>query len=242
MTADLWAALDTLLSYSLADLLLFSPEAYWQLLADFVPAQSQALPLLAIASLASLAGLYQVRLYGAGLAAQALLWFYCGWQFYGRHYLTLNPLLAPPLAWICYGQAALALGLSVGHCFAKGSSAAVGDNGFSLLAAAIALLLIKPLLDDPTTDHIVQQLPGLLPAPTALFSLLLACGLPARARGLLLPLALLILVVECITLKLLGTPLWWHNALAGLLLLLLAAWQAAARRGSTNGVDAPPEQ
>lgn len=226
-------ALDTLLSYSLDDLLLFSPEAYWQLLADTVLAQSPALPLLAIATLTALAGLYQPRLHTVGLIAQGLLWLFCGWKFYGQHYASLNPLLAPILAYLCYAQASLALALATRQSLACGISGIPDNakvNGLPLLTAAVGLLLVKPMLAGPELVNWVQQLPGLLPLPTALFSLLLACGLPKPARWLLLPLALLVLTVECLTLKLLGSEQWWHNALWALLVLLLACWLALNRQ------------
>lgn len=181
--------------YGLADFLMFSPQAYWRLVARYNaawwPAQlagcaaALALPLLACRQQAS----WQRVL----LVVLALAWAWVGWAFHARRYAEI--FLAAP--WLAAASGVQALLLLAAACLrpASGRSAGVPGAAGALFALAALYPLLAPAMRRPWSE---AEVFGFLPDPTALATVAALLALrawPAWIRSLLalVPLAMLLL-------------------------------------------------
>jgi hypothetical protein len=215
--------METRLSYSLADFLLFAPRTYHRLLARhneaLWPGQLVALAMgFAILGLIPRGAVREGRAI-AGLLAAA--WLHVAWAWHLERYATIN-WAASYLA-LGFGlEAALLLVLGVGLGRLRPHDDPVARLGLGLFLLALLLQpLLDPLFGRPWAEI---RLFGLMPEPTLTASLglilLLAEGWPL---WLLLPLPLLGCLVSGATALALGEPLALLLPFAGGLALLLAA-------------------
>lgn len=182
-------------SYGLSDFLMFSPEAYWRLLARanaaWWPGQ-----LLGVAAALALPVLVRRDAVRAALLVLALAWAWVGWGFHWRHYGEIF-LAAPWLAAAC-GLQSLLLVAAAGW-----SGAAAGQPPRAARASGMALMLLALLYPAlaPLTGHpfAEAEVVGFMPDPTALATLGALLALPAhgavRIALALLPTASLLLGV-----------------------------------------------
>jgi len=155
-------------SYGLSDFLMFSPQAYWRLVARHNAASWPA-QWLAQAAVLALPWLLARRSAGAARTAlllQVAAWAWVAWAFHWRHYAEIF-LGAPWLAAAFAVQAVLLLGTAslglVPHARVR-----AGALGLLLLAAAALYPLLAPLTRHPWTE---AEVFGLMPEPTALAAL-----------------------------------------------------------------------
>lgn len=192
--------MDELLSYSLADLLMFSPQTYARLFELYhrslwpaqLPVAAMALWLVAATRRADV---LRARLVSLLLA---LAWAAIAWFFFLRHYATLH--LAAP--WFALGFAVQALLLllvgALGGMVRYGwRDSAIGMVGLCLLLAALFLAPLLALLAGRPWQGL--ELFGLTPDATALGTLGLLLMGKGRARWLLLPLPLLWCAISLLT-------------------------------------------
>jgi hypothetical protein len=175
-------------SYGLSDFLMFSPQAYWRLVARYNAAWWPAQVLAAGAPLALLAALRGRRAWAAraGLVLLAIAWAWLGWAFHWQRYAEIF-LAAPWTAAACALQAlllAMAAALPLRDVGRQPATAA-------LLFAALALLypLLAPLTGHPWAE---AEVFGFMPEPTALATLAAVLGFtrlagPARMLLAILP-------------------------------------------------------
>ena len=163
-------------TYRLSDFLMFSPKTYWRLLElynrQFWPAQM----LLTLVGLLALV-LAKSQKSSAGPALVMLLamaWLGVGWAFHWQRYAAIN-WAAQYLAAACVVQALLLLGLGMaamrcqqGAVFATPISGWRRKLGWTLSTAALAYPLAAVATGQGWTHAEVW---GLMPEPTALFSL-----------------------------------------------------------------------
>lgn len=187
-------------TYGLGDFLMFSPEAYWRLVARanaaWWPAQ-----LFGVAASLALPWLARRGPARAALVLLAFAWAWVGWGFHWRHYAEIF-LAAPWLAAACGVQALLLLVAA-----ALPQRAATGARGWSTNAglALLAIALLWPLLAPLTGQALAQaEVFGFLPDPTALGTL----GALLALAGLRWPVRVLLAVWPALSL-LLGAATRW---------------------------------
>ncbi|HZN47285.1 MAG TPA: DUF6064 family protein [Ramlibacter sp.] len=175
-------------TYGPSDFLMFSPQAYWRLVARYNAAWWPAQVLAAGAPLALLAALRSRRAWAAraGLVLLAIGWAWLGWAFHWQRYAEIF-LAAPWTAAACALQALLLLMAAALPLRGVGRQPATA----ALLLAALALLY--PLLA-PFTGHPWEEAEvfGFMPEPTALATLAAVLGFtrlagPARMLLAILP-------------------------------------------------------
>lgn len=171
-------------SYGLSDFLMFSPEAYWRLVARHNAAWWPA-QLLGVAASLALPWMLQRGATRPALLLLALAWAWVGWAFHFRHYAEIF-LAAPWLAAGCGVQALLLLGAAGWPATDAASTPRWSAAAGHLL---LVLALLYPLLA-PVTGHplVEAEVFAFLPDPTALATLgalLAAAGLRPGARLLL---------------------------------------------------------
>lgn len=187
-------------SYGLGDFLMFSPEAYWRLVARanaaWWPAQ-----LLGVAASLALPWLARRGHARAALVLLALAWSWVGWGFHWRHYAEIF-LAAPWLAAACGVQALLLLAAAALPQRAGIAARGWGTNaGLALLAIALLWPLLAPLTGHPLAQ---AEVFGFLPDPTALGTL----GALIALAGLRWPVRVLLAVLPALSL-LLGAATRW---------------------------------
>lgn len=179
-------------TYGLSDFLMFSPQAYWRLVARYNagwwPGQ-----LLAQAALVALAWLLVRGRPRAALLVLAAGWAWAGWAFAWQRYAEIF-LAAGWLAAACAVQA-VALGLVAALPLREAAAQRLRIPGWTLLALAL-LYPLQAVLSGRSWGE--AEVAGFMPDPTALATLgvLLALGqLASWARvGLaLLPIGVLAL-------------------------------------------------
>ena len=209
------------MSWTLEDLLLFSPQVYWRLFALENEAVWPAQPLVS-AAVALLALTFVLGRRPSGRWLGPLLgaaWLWTGWHFVALRYGTVN-WLAPSLAWGFYVEAALlaGLGLSDRLVFLRRGNGVW--FGLGLLAAALVWPLLAPLDGRPWREAEVM---AFAPDPTAIATLaLLALAERSRWTALLCVAPVLWLAVSTLTLVTMGA--WQGWAVLAALLAGLAAW------------------
>ena len=210
------------MSWTLEDLLLFSPQVYWRLFALENEAVWLAQPVVSAAvALLALTFILGRRPSGRWLGpALGAAWLWTGWHFVALRYGTVN-WLAPTLAWGFYAQAALlaGLGLSGRLVFLRRERDAWFGLGL-LAAAALVWPLLAPLDGRPWRE---AEVVALAPDPTAIATLaLLALAERSRWSALLCVAPVLWLAVSAVTLVTMGA--WPGWAVLAALLAGLAAW------------------
>lgn len=184
-------------TYGLSDFLMFSPQAYWRLVARYNaawwPAQGLALALsLALPVLLRSPSSAAMR---AMLLLLALAWAWTGWAFQWQRYAEI--FLGAP--WLASASAAQALLLLVAALLPVGASRPVPAwlraVGWGLIAITLAFPLLAPLRGRGWSE---AEVFGFMPDPTALATLgvlLATTQLPAWRRIVLavIPLASLLL-------------------------------------------------
>jgi Family of unknown function (DUF6064) len=179
-------------TYSLSDFLMFSPQAYWRLVARYNAAWWPG-QLLAQAAGLALVGLLVRRKDRAALVILAAAWAWVGWAFAAQRYAEIF-LAGGWLAAACAVQALVLVGAAAVPLKAERESH-LGWLGWMLLAIA----LLYPLQGAGSARSWNEaEVFGFMPDPTALASLgaLLAMGRLARWLRVLLaalPLAFLAL-------------------------------------------------
>lgn len=175
-------------SYGLSDFLMFSPQAYWRLVArhneHWWP--GQALACAAAAGLPFLLAGGRMGLQRAALALLALAWAWLAWAFHARSYAEIF-IAAPWLAAAATVQSLLLLVAAVALPPSAGAPAH-RPAGLILCALAAAYPLLAPL-----TGHAWREAEvfGFMPEPTALATLGALLALGPRGAGVRPLLALL---------------------------------------------------
>jgi hypothetical protein len=188
-------------SYGLSDFLMFSPQAYWRLVARYNAAWWPAQVLGAAAAVALLAllprpGTWAAR---AALLLLAAAWAWTGWAFHAQRHAEIF-LAAPWLAAACAVQAVLLVGVASIRVRTAGAHSRTRDlAGSALVAAALLYPLAAPLQGRGWAQ---AEVFGFMPDPTALATLgaLVALRHPgAGARALLAAIPLLSLLFGAAT-------------------------------------------
>jgi len=190
-------------SYGLSDFLMFSPQAYWRLLARYNAAWWPAQGLGALASLALPWLLWRGSPRGV-LLLLALAWAWVGWAFHWQRYTEIF-LGAAWLAGACWVQAAL---LAAGALLPRRTAAADATMATRAGALLVLLAVLYPLLA-PASGHpwAEAEVFAFLPDPTALATagcLLALPALPRPQRTVLAVLPLLALGLAAATRYLVG--------------------------------------
>ena len=209
------------MSWTLEDLLLFSPQVYWRLFALENEAVWPAQPVvLAAAALLALTFVLGRQPSGRWLCpALGAAWLWTGWHFVALRYGTVN-WLAPSLAWGFYAEAALLAGLGLSGRIVFDRRGRGAWSGIGLLAAALVWPLLAPLDGRSWREAEVM---AFAPDPTAIATLaLLALAERSRWTALLCVAPVLWLAVSTLTLVTMGA--WQGWAVLAALLAGLAAW------------------
>ena len=215
------------MSWTLEDLLLFSPQVYWRLFAleneAIWPAQPVMLVAVALLALTFILGRPPSgRWLGPTLGAA---WLWTGWHFVALRYGSVN-WLAPTLAWGFYTEAALLAGLGLSGRLVFLRRGRRDWFGIGLLAAALVWPLLAPLDGRPWRE---AEVIALAPDPTAIATLgLLALAERSRWTALLCIAPVLWLAVSTLTLVTMGA--WQGWAVLAALLAGLVAWIAPLLR------------
>lgn len=179
-------------TYGLSDFLMFSPQAYWRLVARYNAAwwPGQLLAQFAALPLAALLARGSPR---PALAILAVAWAWVGWAFAWQRYAEIF-LAAGWLAAACAVQALLLLGAAALPA-RETSQARTPWPAWLLLALALAFPLLAPLSGRSWHEADVF---GFMPDPTTLATLAALLALPGlagwtRALLALVPLAFLAL-------------------------------------------------
>lgn len=214
-------------TYTLADLLMFSPGTYYRLFELYNAAIWPGPLIAAAAGIVLLAcalrpGTASPRVLAGMLAA---CWLWVAWAFLARRYAPIN-LAADYFA---HGFAIEALllfwmGTVRGKFALHWPRAIVERAGLGIFGFALfAYPLLAPVSDRPWRQ---MEMFGLAPDPTAVATLGLLL-LARRTPWLLWPIPLLWCVLSGATLFTLGAPDAWVAPAAALLALLLVAWKDA---------------
>ncbi len=211
------------MSWTLEDLLLFSPQVYWRLFAleneSVWPAQPVV---LAAAALLALSFIWGRRPSGRWLGpVLGAAWLWTGWHFVALRYGTVN-WVAPTLAWGFYAEAALLVGLGLSGRIVFPRQGRSAWFGIGLLATALVWPVLAPLDGRLWRE---AEVVAIAPDPTAIATLaLLALAERSRWTALLCIAPVLWLAISTLTLVTMGT--WQGWAVLAALLAGLAAWVA----------------
>lgn len=169
-------------TYALSDFLMFSPQAYWRLVARYNDAWWPSQLLGAAAGLGLL--VLPARRDGGRRAALLLLaaaWAWVGWAFHGQRYAEI--FLGAP--WLAAGFAVEATMLAAAAFLRRADAwparAGVRAPGFVLLALALSFPLLAPLAGRGWNE---AEVFGFMPDPTALATLGALLALPRCAAWL----------------------------------------------------------
>ena len=209
------------MSWTLEDLLLFSPQVYWRLFALENEAVWPAQPVvLAAAALLALSLVWGRRPSGRWLGpALGAAWLWTGWHFVALRYGSVN-WLAPSLAWGFYAEAALLAGLGLSGRLVYPRRGRGTGFGIGLVAVALVWPVLAPLDGRSWREAEVM---AFAPDPTAIATLaLLALAERSRWTALLCVAPVLWLAVSTLTLVTMGA--WQGWAVLAALLAGLAAW------------------
>lgn len=187
-------------TYGLSDFLMFSPEAYWRLVARYNNAwwPAQIAGVAAVAGILALVALRRPWSTRAILVVTAVAWAWVAWAFHAQRYLEIF-LGARWLAGAWAAQATLLLAATLLPVPAPAPASAARRAGIALVAAALLYPLLAPLTGRAWSE---SEVFGWMPDPTALGALgaLLAVdGLRRWTRGLLAVLPLLALLLGAAT-------------------------------------------
>ena len=187
-------------TYGLSDFLMFSPQAYWRLVARYNEALWPA-QVAGVAASVLLVVLLRSKRPGATRAALLLLalaWAWVGWAFHLRRYGEIF-LAAPWLAAAFAVQALLLAAASAWPLRDAGPTRGPRVLGIALAELALLYPLLAPLTGHPWSE---AEVFALLPDPTALATagaLLALVRLPLWSRALLAVVPLLSLALGAAT-------------------------------------------
>ena len=211
------------MTWTLEDLLLFSPQVYWRLFAleneSVWPAQPVVLAAGVLLALGfALNRQPSGRWLGPVLGAA---WLWTGWHFVALRYGTVN-WLAPTLAWGFYAETVLLAGLGLAGRIVFPRRRRSAWFGIGLLVAALVWPVLAPL--DGRPWHEAEVL-AIAPDPTAIATLgLLALAERSRWTALLCAAPVLWLALSTLTLVTMGA--WQGWAVLAALIGGMAAWAA----------------
>ena len=175
-------------TYGLSDFLMFSPQAYWRLVARYNAAWWPAQALATVAPLALLAAMRSRHAWAvrAGLLLLAIGWGWLGWAFHWQRYAEIF-LAAPWTAAVCALQALLLV--MAAALPLRGVNRQPAAAAWLLAALALLYPLLAPLTGHPWAE---AEVFGFMPEPTALATLgaVLGCTRiagPARVLLAILP-------------------------------------------------------
>lgn len=217
-------------TYTLSDLLLFSPRTYYRMLQRhneaLWPAQILALGLgLGISGLLRGSTPWQGRIISTIVAT---LWAWVAWSFLRQRYATIN-WAAVYFAWLFAIEVLLLVWFGVIKArlrYRLGRDAA-GILGTTLFMLALAFYpLLSPLAGRPWHQ---AEIFGIAPDPTVLGTLGLLLLVVGRPRWELLVIPILWCSITGATLWAMGSPEAPVPLLAGLVALLASAWRTSAR-------------
>ncbi len=194
-------------SWELEDLLPFSPQVYWRLFALENEAVWPVQPLLLVAGsflAVSLSCNWRPPARWLG-PALGVAWVWVGWQFVALRFGTVN-WFGPLLAWGFYAEGALLAAVGLYGRMEFGERGRGAYPGIALLATAILVWPIFPLLDERSWRE--AEVFAIAPDPTAIATLALL-ALAGRDRWT---------VMLCIV------PALWL-ALSTLTLFTMGSWQ-----------------
>ena len=209
------------MSWTLEDLLLFSPQVYWRLFALENEAAWPAQPVvLAAGVLVALGFILNRQPSGRWLGpVLSAAWLWTGWHFVALRYGTVN-WLAPTLAWGFYAEAALLAGLGLAGRIVFPRRGRGARLGLGLVAAALVWPVLAPLDGRPWHE---AEVIAIAPDPTAVATLgLLALAARNRWTALLCVGPVLWLALSTLTLVTMGA--WQAWPVLAALLAGLAAW------------------
>ena len=209
-------------SWTLEDLLLFSPQVYWRLFALENEAVWPAQPVvLAAAALLALSFVRDRRHTGRWLGpVLGAAWLWTGWHFVALRYGPVN-WAALTFAWGFYAEAALLAGLGLSGRLVFMQRGRGAWSGLGLLVGAVLIWpLLAPLDGRPWHE---AEVIVIAPDPTAIATLgLLALAERSRWTALLCVAPVLWLALSTLTLVTMGA--WQGWAVLAALLGGLAAW------------------
>ena len=215
------------MSWTLEDLLPFSPQVYWRLFAleneSVWPAQPVVLAAAALLALCfNLGWRPSGRWLGPVLGAA---WLWTGWHFVALRFGTVN-WLAPTLAWGFYAEAALLAGLGLSGRIVFTQRGRSAWFGLGLLAAALVWPVLAPLDGRPWRE---AEVIAIAPDPTAIATLgLLALAERSPWTALLCAAPVLWLAASALTLFTMDAWQGWAVLVAPL--AGLVAWAAPSVR------------
>ena len=215
------------MSWTLEDLLPFSPQVYWRLFALENEAVWPAQPaVLAVGVLLALTLIGGRQPSGQWLGpALGTAWLWTGWHFVAVRYGTVN-WLAPSLAWGFYAEAALLAGLGLSGRIVRDRWGRGAWLGLGVFVAALVWPVLA-LLDGRSWRE--AEVIALAPDPTAIATLgLLALAERSRWTALLYIAPVLWLALSTLTLVTMGA--WQGWAVLAALVASLAAWAAPLLR------------
>jgi hypothetical protein len=186
-------------TYGLSDFLMFSPEAYWRLVARHNAAgwPVQFLGTAAAATLLVLGRSDNPQATRAALLLLAAAWASVAWAFHWRHYAEI--FLAAGWLALAWGVQAVLLVLAAALAPRDGRvPAALRTAGTLLLALALLYPLLAPLTGHPWSE---AEVFAWMPDPTALATLgtLLLARMAHAARAMLAVLPVLALAFGAAT-------------------------------------------
>lgn len=205
-------------TYSLRDLLLFSPQTYYRMF-ELYNLEWWPMQLFTLAAGLAILGLWRRGGSAAGRAVAAILalaWLWVGWAFHGQRYATIN-IAADFYAWAFALEAVLLLWLGVIRGgFAQAAPSKLQQRaGLGLfLFALLVFPLLAPLMG---RGWMQAEVFGLAPDPTALATLGVLLFAGARQHWILFPIPVLGCVVSGATLWTMESPDFVIVPLAALL-------------------------
>lgn len=220
-------------TYSLRDLLLFSPGTYYRLF-ELHNQEWWPLPLLMVAlgtTVSALAWRGGERAGRLSLGLLAACWLWVGWAWHGQRYASIN-WVAGYVAWVWVAQGLL-LGVAAlrGGSLTEPVSRWQRRTGWGLLVLALAYPLLAVVLGRGWGQ---AEVLGMAPDPTALATLGLLLAHRVRHAGWLSALPVVWCLVSGATLWAMASPEWWCAPLAAFLVVLARAYPGNASRAAAS--------